>query len=331
MKNQISSDILPENTELDLSREKVIKLILKNLIDRYSLIKIINDIVSVTKKNENQIILKNKIPLGSEDIIAIIYKNIGSVKLYQCLLDLNPINKGNNIHIKKKSSKQKIKKEKFIKYPNIKSKIMSLNAKKSHQSNTNNSLNNNMIDDVIMIDLNNSESDEEEKYDNKNIISLYENENTIYEKKEGKKTEEKINLKKKKKKKMKNKTKSVSVSLHDKGIYSEIKFVNVKKKLGNIIYQNKLGFHYILEKGNIYKFKVKNVVDDKEVALFICDDIYCKAVGEYSINNNSFKTIKDHNISRNEHGYNKYMSVQDMNILSYMIDNKIEDLQLTKV
>ena len=59
--------------------------------------------------------------------------------------------------------------------------------------------------------------------------------------------------------------------------------------------------------------------------------MYCKAIGEYSINNKSFKTIKAHNISRNEHGYNKYMSVQDMNILSYMIANNIEDLQLTKV
>ena len=225
MKPQISSKILSENSEIDISREKVIKLILKNLIDRYSLIKIINDIVSVTKKNENQLILKDKIPLSSEDIIAIIYKNIGSVKLYQCLLDLNLINKGDDfddINIKKKSSKQKIKKEKFIKYPNLKSKVMSLNGKKSHQNNINNIINSTIDDDVVVVELNNSDSDEEENYyDNKNIISLFENENKVYDKKGGIKTEEKINLKKRKRKKMKNKTKNVPVSsFHDNGIYS---------------------------------------------------------------------------------------------------------------
>ena len=70
--------------------EKVLKLILQNLINRYSLPVVINDIISVTKRKEDQLILKDKVPLNSDDIISIIYKNVGSIKLFQAILDIYP-------------------------------------------------------------------------------------------------------------------------------------------------------------------------------------------------------------------------------------------------
>ena len=331
MKKQNLS-MMSENSEMDFSCDNVIKIILGNLIDRYSLIKIINDIINVTKKKESQLKVKNKIPLNSEDIISIIYKNVGSVKLYQCLLELNPDKIESEIPIKKKPTKSITphpKKEKFI-HCSKKSKLISFNSKEFHQiDGINNTLNNNNNnDDAIVIELNNS--DEEKTNDkNNNIISLNENETTVYEFKEGTKTEEKCLLKRKRKKK-KLKRKNLSVSLQNIGIYSESKLVNVKKNLGSI-YQNKLGFHYIMEKGNIYKFKIKTVNEEKETALFSCDDINCKAKGEFSIINKSFKMLKGHNISIKEHAYNKHMIVQDLNILNYMMTHNIEDMQLTKI
>ena len=51
MKKQNLS-MMSENSEMDFSSDNVIKIILGNLIDRYSLVKIINDIINVTKKKQ---------------------------------------------------------------------------------------------------------------------------------------------------------------------------------------------------------------------------------------------------------------------------------------
>ena len=98
MKNQSPLVSLKEKSkdyEEDKSRENVLKLILQNLVNRYSLPVIINDIISVTKHKENQLILKDKIPLTSTDIISIMYKNFGSIKLFRIILDLYPVPNNN--------------------------------------------------------------------------------------------------------------------------------------------------------------------------------------------------------------------------------------------
>ena len=80
----------------------------------------------------------------------------------------------------------------------------------------------------------------------------------------------------------------------------------------------------------MYKFKLKEVNEQKEIAKFICDDPKCSASAKYSISNKLFKPLKKHTILSEEHEYNKNMILTDINILNHMKTQGIEDLQLTK-
>ena len=113
------------------------------------------------------------------------------------------------------------------------------------------------------------------------------------------------------------------------GINSEIKLSKANKKI-RANYEYKLGFHYTLEKGIFYKYKIKNIVERRKVVIFICDDINCKGAGEYYIESKMFEVFKRHNISFKNHNYIKNMSNRDMEINKYMKENCIEDLQLTR-
>ena len=327
MKNKnSSSDSLKDNLNTKVSRENIIKLILQNLIDRYSLNDIINYIIKITKQNENQIIIKDKIPLTPEDIISIIYKNVGPIKLYQCLLDINEEEPSINYTSKKKQ----IKSQKCINFSNIKSPLSTIEEEKYLSTSIKNSSDkkDNIIFDIDNTD--NIENIEESQYEEQelnDIISLNEKETTIYEIKEGGKTELKKSRKRLEKKR---KREDNSSPTNINGLYSESKRINVPKKLGKV-YENKLSFHYILEKGNLYKFKLKEVDSEKEKAKFICDDPKCQGIAEYSIKMKTFKTLKDHTIPNDEHYYNKNIIFHDMNILNYMMEYNIDDLQLTKV
>ena len=320
-----SSNSFGEYLNMNISRETVVKLILQNLIDRYSLKNVINDIMKITKQKENQLVLKDKIPLNSEDIISIIYKNVGSIKLYQCLLDISETTP----EITTSSKKKTIKTEKFNNFSKFKNPLSTKEEQKllniGNNINKSNEKNNN--DFVKIGDIEISPN----KFRNNNTISSNETETTVYEIKNGGKTELKRERKREKKileKKRNRQGKSTSV--HMNGIYSESKLINMPNKLGKA-YENKLGFHYVLEKGNLYKFKVKEVDNEKEKAKFICDDPKCQGTAEYTINNKMFKSLKEHSISHDEHCYNKYMVFTDMNILNYMLKHKIEDLQLTRI
>ena len=319
MKNKYSSNLFEENFDNDISRENVIKLILQNLIDRYSLKNIINDIISITKQNEKQLKLKDKIPLNPEDIISILYKNVGSIKLYQCLLDISE----KPPQINRISKKKTLKKENFINYSNIKSPFSTVEEEKYLNNNTKN----NKFSNIVIEIEENTEEPLFNHHHNDKILSLSENGTTVYEIKDGGKSELKKNrngiVRKRKRE-------EPPTSIHNNGIYSESKLVDVPKKLGKV-YENKLGYHYVLERGNIYKYKAKDVDNDKEIAKFICDDPKCNGYAEYSIKNKTFKLLEEHNIPSDEHLYNKNMVFQDMNILNYMMEHNIEDLQLTRV
>jgi hypothetical protein len=324
MKNKNSSpDSLKDHLNTKVSRENIIKLILQNLINRYSLNEIINYIIKITKQNENQIILKDKIPLTPEDIISIIYKSVGPIKLYQCLLDINE----EIPSIKSTSKKKQKKSQKCINFSNLKSPLSTIEEEKYLNTSLNNS---SYKKDNMIIDIDNTDNIEGSQYKEQEFngnMSLNENETTIYEIKDGGKTELKKDRKRLEKKRKREKNSSPT---HIYGLYSESKRINVPKKLGKV-YENKLRFHYILEKGNLYKVRFKEVDSEKEKAKFICDDPKCQGIAEYSIKKKTFKTLKDHTIPNDEHFYNKNIIFLDMNILNYMMKYNIDDLQLTRV
>lgn len=296
----------------DYSKENVIKIILKNLVDRFSLKNVIIDLVTVTKKNENEILLKDTIPLTCEDILSILYKNIGAIKLYQNLLEIS-----SDENEEKDFSEKKFKQENYIDVQILKSA--------THLSTIDEDKNSNVV-----IEINNNEEEEELNDNNNksNIISINENESSVFEI-SGTKTELKQKRKREKNKKIKKLEENNYENLQNK-VCSESKLVSAPKKLGNKT-ENKLSYHYVLEKGNMYKFLFEGINEKKQTAKFICDDPNCSAYAEYSIKNKLFKLVKEHNILCDEHCYNKNMILGDMNILNHMIEYNIEDLQLTKV
>ena len=298
------------NTESEFSKDNVIKIILQCLVERYSLKNVIYDLISVTRKKESELKLNDKIPLNCEDILSIIYQNCGVIKLYNCFLEINNIyeekTSKNNIS---RLPKKRGKKEKYIslRERNYLSSPLSLPDEDENEL------------------LNNKNNDNKIKEE---IISLNENESTVYQIREGKKTELKKRKRKEKLRKSK-KFEDVKPEYIHNGVSSESKLVNVSKKLGDKIGDN-LSFHYVLEDGKMYKFKLKEVNEQKEIAKFICDDPRCSASAKYSISNKLFKPLKKHTILADEHEYNKNMILTDINILNHMKTQGIEDLQLTK-
>lgn len=295
----------------EYSKDNVIKIILQCLIERYSLKTVIYDLISVTRKKESELKLNDKIPLNCEDILSIIYKSCGVIKLYNCFLEINNINeeKPSKINISK-LCKKRGKKEKYI---SIKKMNSAYSPLPSFYEDANDKLNNKINEDKIK----------------EEVISLNENESTVYQIREGKKTELK-KRKRKEKAKKNNNFEDVKVEEIHNGVSSESKLVNVPKKLGSKI-GNKLSFHYVLEDGKMYKYKIKEINEQKEIAKFICNDPNCFASAKYSISKRLFKLLKKHNILPEEHDYNKNMILTDINILNHMKLQGIEDLQLTKV
>ena len=298
------------NNESEFSKDNVIKIILQCLVERYSLKNVIYDLISVTRKKERELKLNDKIPLNCEDILSIIYQNCGVIKLYNCFLEIN------NIYEEKTSKndisrlpKKRGKREKYI-------SLRERNNLSSPRS---------LLDEDELLSNKDNENGNKIKEE---IISLNENESTVYQIREGKKTELKKRKRKEKIRKSK-KFEDVKPEYIHNGVSSESKLVNVSKKLGDKIGDN-LSFHYVLEEGKMYKFKLKEVNEQKEIAKFICDDPKCSASAKYSISNKLFKPLKKHTILSEEHEYNKNMILTDINILNHMKVQGIEDLQLTK-
>ena len=314
MKARNSLNTSENSTESEFSKDNIIKLILQSLVDRYSLKSVIYDLISVTRRKENELILNDKIPLNCEDILSMIYKNCGVIKLYNCFLEINNYKEGKPSKNKNKISilsKKRRHKEKYlpIQERNFESTPLPLFEEDTNELNNINNINNGT-----------KVKDE--------IIPLNENESTVYQIREGKKTELKKRKRKEKLKRSKKFEEVMKEYIHN-GVSSESKLINVPKKLGDNI-GNKLSFHYSLEGGKMYKFKVREIDEKKEIAKFICDDPKCSASGKYSINNKLFKILKKHTILSEEHDYNKKMTLTDINILNHMKLQGIEDLQLTK-
>ena len=116
----------------------------------------------------------------------------------------------------------------------------------------------------MIIDIDNIEESQYKEQEFNGIISLNENENetTIYEIKDGGKTELKKDRKRLEKKRKREKNSSPT---HIYGLYSESKRINVPKKLGKV-YENKLGYHFILEKW--VECKMANAKENNKKKIF---------------------------------------------------------------
>ena len=97
------------NSSDDSYQDKIIKLMLQNLISDGSLESVIKDVKILVNKNLDEIETKDELPLSNYDILSIILKSVGSVKLLKCLLAI-----GDEKKSKAKHPKAKIKKEKFL-------------------------------------------------------------------------------------------------------------------------------------------------------------------------------------------------------------------------
>ena len=301
------------DTQKEITKENIIKIFLQCLIERFSLKGVIYDLISISRKKESELILNDKIPLNCEDILAMIYRSCGVIKLYNCFLEINNINEENPSKNKISILSKKRGKKENDKYISIQDRNFDSIPLSPFEEDAN--------------ELNNKNNDNNIKEE---IISLNENENesTVYQVRDGKKTELKKRKRKKKLRKNKKFEDVKAKEIHN-GVSSESKLVNVPKKLGESV-GSKLSFHYVLEDGKMYKFKVKEINELKEIAKFICDEPKCSASAKYSISKKLFKMMKKHNILAEEHEYNKNMILTDINILNHMKDQGIEDLQLTK-
>ena len=169
MEKENSFSLMIKNSSEDISQEKVIKLILQNLIEKYSLEKIINDMVALSKENVNSLIIKDKNPSNPGDIISILYKKVGSAKIFQHLLDI--YNDGKEIPKINKNDINLEKKEKLPNNNNIfppNSSIEEENPQINIDINAQNNANN--YTEIII------ESESEKEDQNANIIALDENE-----------------------------------------------------------------------------------------------------------------------------------------------------------
>lgn len=310
MENKKSVKTIYETPDDENSQEIVTKLILENLIQKYSREKIIDEINTIASKKDNEIILRDKTPLDSKDIISIIFKTVGSVKLYKALLE---ISQSYDETPKREKAKTKIRTEKFISmkrstplYSTEEEEEKPKSVKKVNHIKIIPNPNKNEEGYVVEMD-----KIAEKMNKGKNIVRLNENDETVFE----------LN-KREKGKNSKKLEKPVFVSLNDNS--SEMNQKEKEKEKNKKI----LGFHYSLNEGNLYKFKVKDIYSDS--ASFICDDPFCKAFGIFSIENKSFKLVREHTVAGSEHSYNKEMAPKDINVLNYMKARNIDDMQLTK-
>ena len=297
------------------SNEKTIKIILENLIEKYSLREIIDCIITETTLSQNKIVKENK---ELYDIINLLCHNTGIPEIFKYVLDLQEdkyINSNTKNENSKKNSLSSTSEEEYI---NIDNKINDITVNLSDNdyiklNNSNNSINN----DTDIINL--TESEDLIENNNNNIISLYENESTSFLEKKGKNSELKMSKKKLNKK--------IDIPCYRKRfkIYSEEKFFNINKKLENNKVKD-LSCHYSIINGDCYKYKLKNI-NEEGIASFICIDKKCKSYGIYNINNKMFTLLKGHNVDNN-YSCNRNSNVNDKIYFAYMKNNNIEEMQV---
>ena len=306
--------------KVDFSQDTVLRIMLESLIARSSLKSLMYDVEKLLNKKEEEIEIRNKLPLSNYDILCILYKILGPDKLLKGLFRVNAKAKKED-----KQSKQKInkRKNKFIPIPdnsnsekengNIEIKKNITNSPKSEESIKKD-------DDDFVIEIPN----DDDSKNTENMISIDEKESSISNENYNTKSEIKCIRNKNIIKKEFDKN---NIEINN-GLKSETKIYlspkhNFKEKNSN------LSYHYTLNQGNLYKYRfIKNIKEN--VALFICDDVNCECLAEYELKNQVFIIKTGHSILHNEHDYIKDITKQDLYILNHMKNNNIGEVQLAK-
>ena len=311
------------NQHVDFSKDKVLTIMLQSLIERASLKSLMYDVEKLLNKKEEEIEIRNKLPLSNFDILCILYKILGPDELLKCLFRTNDKNKKEGKQSKQKDNQ---KENKFLTIP-LNSKTEKEkgndNIEITKYKNVSHSTQNEEYiqkDDDFVIELPNEDDSKKtdiiinldekesstscENYNIKSEVKCIRNNNIT--KKEFDKTNIQIN------KGLKSETKIYPFSKH-----------NIKEKKSN------LSYHYTLNQGNLYKYRFIKYIKDN-VALFSCDDVNCECFAEYELKNQVFLIKKCHSFSQEEHDYIKEITTQDSNILDHMKNKNIGDIQLTK-
>ena len=322
--NLISLSELSDNSNVNISKEITVKILLSKLREKYSLKQIIDTIIAETTKpkNENNNINNDNNELNK--IISLICNDIGTLKIYKYILDIvgkenknTKLNKDekNNININKNCSLSSKIEESFIEIDN--------DNDDDNYNNNNNIINLDEEDDdnddnEEIINISDTDSDDITSEDNI-MISLCENESTTYVEQKGRKTELKSNKKRIKKKSKKH------ISLNKHKSNTEQKYIKIKEKMLRKKIKN-LSYHCSIINGEFYKYKLKSF-NSKGIAKFICFNPKCEGYGTYNINNKNFTLLKGHNIENNECSFN-IMDSPDKTFYSHMKDNDIDEMQI---
>ena len=110
-------------------KEKIIQLILKNIIKQESIESLVKQVIEMSKKKSTKV--RDEVPLNNKDFLQIIFNNSGPELIIKSLLNLNDdINGENKIFLSKKrnisdksqneSNNKKIKKKKILSKKNKK-------------------------------------------------------------------------------------------------------------------------------------------------------------------------------------------------------------------
>ncbi len=340
------------------SQEDIVKLMLENLISAFSLNEIGKNIINLGLKKEEEIIIQEKIPLSSLDILSIICKTIGSIKLMQCFLEVKT-----KMPERKNKDFKKKKKEKFIKSPEFKDKDIEKEKSKEKENeekkskekekvvgvekveehkendytlypkgNNNNPFeleNNKIITDMIIeIEEGKQNSDDNNNNISNAVIDLKESDSSSSDIKEinyGGKSEIKLS---KGKNKLSKDIENGKIEPKER-IKSESKIFNPMKKFQlEKLYD--ISFHYYLHNECLFKFKLDSINKKDNIAQFSCDDPNCMATAEYHLINKIFTIKCSHSIPSHDHSYIKNLGDKELAVLDFMKKNNITDLQLKK-
>ena len=316
------------NNTCYFDREKIAKIILEKIVKEETRDNLASYISIIAKKEPDEIIPKDKNPLSNFEIMSNIYKYIGSVNLFKCLLDVKE-----KLDNKKKIKKKIIKKEKKLIAPSILNKKRERDKEKliEDEEEKIDIISSSDSNDYYLsqIDRNSPvENPEKEESNINDIINLNENESSTS-------SEKVINIGVNSEVKTFRKKNIIQNSTIDdfpeiqNGLYSEKKCAKPFKEI-QYEKQSDLSYHYVLNNNNLYKYKFVQIDKNDNLALFSCDDPNCISMAEYDLNKKIFIININHSIDNEEHEYIKNMNDKDCDILDYMKSKSCYNLQLKK-
>ena len=352
------------NYNSEISQENIVKLLLINILEKNSLSDVINDIISITKKDQNNIVLKDKIPLTTSDLLSIIYHTIGSIKLLKWLIEVSADFENKNRKKKKKTHKI-IKKERKLKSPkflclnisgdkkgeNIKIEGEIKNEEDKKEENTlkieeevnneenksdytfysggSNPINVNDIgklDDFVIEIKSGNEILNSNVNNNSNLISLDEEESSNSQI-NNINSGLKTEIKLQKQRNRLHKKLEKENIQNRNGIKSETKLTKIKKDK-SIDKEKKLSYHYRRENDKIYKYKISESYEKENKAKFVCAEPDCKSYAEYDINKKIFRVAIGHSVMYTKHCYVANPTASDNEMYKKMDNENCNDIQL---